>query len=160
MALAPAVSPLATATLHQVSPSEFQLQFATLSGQSLSGAQSLPSLELTAVGNGLSAFLPLGVFNVAATQADGVALGRTLGGNGRVVFVNQVPLLEAGLNNNQTQIMLYGPSGPSYTLESASSLRLPLVWSSIWNGAIDASLYQIIVVDPTNSTSFYRATVP
>ena len=48
---------------------------------------------------------------------------------------------------------------PSYTLQSASGLALPVAWSPLWQGSL-SNLVQSILVLPTNAARFYRATAP
>ncbi len=156
--LAPPAPPLASATLQQTGPTEFRVSFQTLGGQTLSGLQTISTLNFRAVTNGAFAFVPLNVSGVSAHQPNGVALARTLSSDGRVVFIDGTPLVEASSDGAQLQLTIYASPGPSYTLQCTPTLTPPL-WFPIWTGPI-SNLFQVITFPATNRTSFYRVTAP
>jgi hypothetical protein len=158
--LAPAAPPLASATLQQTGPNQFTANFALLSGQTLSGPQTISTLNFNSKAGSISAFLPLNVTAASANQVNGVALQRTLQDNGSVALINGAPLLEGALSSSQLLLVLHALAGPSYTVESAPALNPPLIWSPIWNGPVGSSLVQVIPVPLTNAASFFRASVP
>jgi hypothetical protein len=56
--------------------------------------------------------------------------------------------------------VVYAPPGPSYTISSTPTLTPPITWSPYWHGSIDNTLFQVISVSRTNSSSFFRASAP
>ncbi len=156
--LAPPAPPLASATLQQTGPTEFQVSFHTLGGQTLSGLQTVSTLSFRAVTNGAFALVPLKVSGVSAHEPNGVSLARAVGRDGRVVFIDGTPFLDASSDGAQLQLTIYASPGPSYTLQCTPTLTPPL-WLPVWTGPL-TNLSQVITLPATNATSFYRVTVP
>jgi hypothetical protein len=156
--LSPAAPPVNVATLQQTGPSKLQLNFEIWVGQTLSGMQTVSTLNFLAGTNGASAFVPLKVSGVLALQPNGVALARAIGRDGRVVFIHGSPLLEASSDGAQLQLTIYASPGPSYTLQCTPTLTPPL-WFPVWTGPI-SNLFQVITLPATNVSSFYRVTAP
>ena len=152
--------PLASATLQQTGPNQFFANFTLLNGQTLSGPQTISTLNFNSQPGATSAFLPLNITGVSANQADGTALPRTLQDNGSVALINGAPLLEGALNSSQLLLVLHALPGPSYTVESTPVLTPPLVWTPIWTGSVGNGLVQVIPIPLTNTASFFRALVP
>ena len=154
------IPPLGLATLQQISPTAFQANFASLGGQTLLGAQTLSTLNFQARSDAPSTFIALHISSVSVNQPNGIALSRTLGDDGRVVFINTAPLLEALISGGQFQLTIFAPPGPSYTVQSTPGLLPPVLWSPLLTSAVGANLFQIIPVPATNPSTFFRVMVP
>jgi hypothetical protein len=64
-------------------------------------------------------------------------------------------------DGNQLQVTLFAPPGPSYTLETTPGLTSsPLIWTPVLTSPVGPSLFQIFSLPFTNSSSFFRVTVP
>src|SRR5206468_12122480 len=92
-------SPDVSAALEQSGPDHWSINYSA-AGQALMGPQALGSLAFTVSSNQTSAFIALKVSSLAAVQANGVPLPRTIANNGRVAVVGVAPLLEALIQTN------------------------------------------------------------
>jgi hypothetical protein len=103
--------------------SGLQFELSALAGRTLQGPATLAELCFEALGTH-SAFVPLTVANLTATEADGQPVGNAAGIPGVVTVVAAEPLLQASLGSNAMPVItLYGVPGQSYVVQSASSLK-------------------------------------
>ena len=160
LALANLVPPLGAATLTQIAPGQFQARLATLAGQTLSGTQTVATLTFQAEPVKTSVVVPLQVSSLSANQQSGASVFPTLSDNGQVVLLTTVPLLQAAGSGNQLQLTLFAPPGPAYTLESTPSMIPPLVWTPVLTSSVSPTLFQVFSLPFTNSSSFFRVTIP
>jgi hypothetical protein len=154
------VPPVGAATLKQIGFGEFQASLETLVGQTLAGTQTVATLNFEAQPVRSSTVVPLQVSGVSANQPNGTALFPTLSDGGQVVLITTLPLVQAVADGNQLQLTLFAPPGPSYTVETTPSLISPLIWTPILTSPVGPSLFQIFSLPLTNSSSFFRVTVP
>jgi hypothetical protein len=155
------VSPIGVATLKEITPGEFQASLAPVSGQTLAGTQIVATLNFKAQPASASTVVPLKVSGVSANQPNGTAVSSNLADSGQAVLIATVPLVQALANGNQLQVTLFASPGPSYTLEATADLTSsPLIWTPIRTSPVGPSLFQIFSLPFTNSSSFFRVTVP
>ncbi len=125
--------------------------------QQLSGSQVLANLRFSSVSNQESTFVPLGVQDVVAIQADGNPVPRTLANNGRVVVIGDASILEAlAPTNGQLTVILYGIRDRNFTLESTTNLMNGGVWTPVLQSS-STNLFQVFDVSTTNGVIFFRA---
>ncbi len=157
--LDPAALPLGSATLQSLGANRYRIRLGAATGQQFAGEQSLSRLRFTAAAGQASAFVPLVVSDVSASQTDGQPVPRTLGSPGRVVYLGPEPLLEALRGGGQAELRLYGRPAPSYTVESTLNLNPVVQWLPYWNGPV-SNLLQVLPLAPTNQAQFFRARTP
>jgi hypothetical protein len=151
---------LQSATLQAQGSGRYLAQLNPPDGQWLQGSQTLAMLSFSSLASAPSAFIPLHLLDLAANQTNGAAIGRVLADDGRVVLLNGTPLLESVLNGNQFELRLFAPPAPSYTIQSASSIVPPIVWSPVWNGSVVGTFSNSIPLPLTNNAAFFRAKTP
>ncbi|MGC3958044.1 MAG: Ig-like domain-containing protein [Verrucomicrobiota bacterium] len=146
---------LATATL-QTEAAAFTVNLETLPGQLIQGTQLVSRLEFTATTNSLSQFLPLHVADLDGIKPGGITYSNNVAGSGRVVVVQEHPLLESLVLSNQTrQLLFYGRPGTNYQLHIATNVIPPIHWQPV------TSFNQTNVLVPwplgaNNGMFFYR----
>jgi hypothetical protein len=151
------LAPGVTAALQPAGPDHVQLRLSAASA--LPSGQPLANLGFVAPSNQPSAIVPLLVSGAQALQANGVAVPRVVGVDGRVVVVSAQPLLEALIaTNGQRMLVLYGRSNVTYDIESTTSLNPTVVWTFYWRGGV-TNLVQPVVPN-TGQRLFYRARRP
>ena len=149
-------SPDVSAALEQSGADHWSINYSA-AGQALMGPQALGSLAFTVSSNQTSAFIALKVSSLAAVQANGVPLPRTIGNNGRVAVVGAAPLLEALIQTNSGRTLtLYGIPQTNYSLESTVAPTDATSWRVEWQGPL-TNLFQVFVLSDTNRAIFYRA---
>ncbi len=122
---------LATATL-LTEASAFTINLETVPGQLIQGTQQVSRLEFTATTNSLSQFLPLQVADLAGLKPGGITYSNNVAGGGRVVVVQEYPLLEGFVLANQTrQLVIYGRPGTNYQLHVATNVIPPINWQPV-----------------------------
>jgi uncharacterized delta-60 repeat protein len=151
------LSPDVQGSFEPSAPNRSFINYNAAAGQSLIGSRPLGGLGFTTSSNKTSAIIPLSIYSLAAVQANGAPMLRTIANNGRVVFVGTNALLEALIQSNgQRTLTLYGKPQTSYILESTTDLAAPTLWRAEWQGAI-TNLLQVFHLPNTNQTIFYRA---
>ncbi|MDB6109803.1 MAG: Fibronectin type domain protein [Pedosphaera sp.] len=130
-----------------------------VSGQVLQGSQPVIQISFTATAGQPSAFGTFAASSVAAVQANGQATPKAFGGNGQVAFVGVQSLVQASQNTNgQRSLMLYGPSGANYVVESKSNLSTSNGWATVFSGVLTTNLVQTFPNLSANTPAiFYRA---
>ena len=135
------------------------LTFTPVAGQVISNVQALGQIQFTAPNTSPSAFLPL-VGDVTALMVNGESdTPFKTNQNGEVVVINGNSLLRRVTGTNGLDYLtVYGLSGVSYTIESATNLRPPVVWSPFITNVIPTNL---VALTPyyvtTNWMTFLRA---
>jgi hypothetical protein len=132
----------------------------TTNGQVLQGAQIVAQINFTALPNKPSAFGSLGATAIAATQANGEPVPAGFGVNGRAVFVGAQSLLEAQTDTNgQPKLILYGPAGGNFQIESTSSLNGQASWTpALLSSTMTTNLFQSFPMSATNGNiKLFRA---
>lgn len=151
------LAPGVTAALQPAGPDHVQLRLSAATA--LPPGQPLANLGFVATSNQPSAIIPLLVSGAQALQANGVAVPRVVGADGRVVIVGSQPLIEALIaTNGQRMLVLYGQSNVTYDIESATNLNPTVVWTLYWRGGV-TNLVQPVVPN-TGQRLFYRAHRP
>jgi len=152
--LAAPAPPLASATLQQTSPDVFQVSLQTLSGQTLSGSQTVSALNFVAPSNASSAFVRLQITNLFAIPN----LPRRLSNEGRVTLVNVEPLLVAQLTSGGIRdLTLLGKPGLSYQLQYSSDLSVQNNWRDWIRVPMTNSSQLIEAINPGTPNVFFRA---
>jgi hypothetical protein len=151
------VAPGVTALLQPAGTDRVQLRLSAATA--LPSGQPLANLGFLARGSQPSTVVPLLLSSAQALQANGVAVPRVIGADGRVVIVSAQPVIESLIaTNGQRMLMLYGQSNVIYDIESTTNLNPTVVWTLFWRGGV-TNLVQP-VVPGTNQRLFYRARRP
>jgi hypothetical protein len=158
VALAPAVSPLGAASIQEITPGNYRVSLRAAAGQSLSARDALSELRFTALADAPSGFVPLAVSSVTANRVDGLLIDRALTQNGRVVLVQDLPVLESVPNGAQIELTIYAQPG-AYIIESTPSLAAPVQWTQEWQGNV-ADFFNAITLPIGANNAFYRARTP
>jgi hypothetical protein len=157
--LQPPSPPLASAVLQSLGGNRYRVQLGTLAGQTLAGEQTVAQLRFVTAPNQPSAFVPLVVSAVTGRQANGQIVPRADGLDGRVVYLNTEPLLEMANDETGRYLLLYARAGLGHTIESTQNLNPVIQWLPFWQG-VPAGLLEVITLNPTNQTQFFRARQP
>ncbi len=153
--LLPAVAP---GSLQSAGTGRYALTFEALSGQSLVGTQTLARLHFLAVTNEGSAFVPLTLSSVTATQSTGAFMPRLLGYSGRAAVVEEESLVELlAEGNDRHTLILYGKVGTNYTVEGTASLLAPATWTLLWQVTLTNLSQAFPGLTNTGAAGFYRA---
>jgi hypothetical protein len=114
-----------------------------LAGQTLTVSQPVIQITFTGTAGLPSAFGSFVASGVTAMQANGQAIPKAFGGSGQVAFIGTQSLVEARLGtNNQRGLVLYGPSGANYVVESKPSLGGSSAWTTVYSGVLTSNLFQ------------------
>jgi hypothetical protein len=159
LSLAAPAPPLAQATLQQISPSRFQIDFQTLAGQTLVGDQNVATLQFATVAPAPSAFVGLRLSHLSAGPTLGSTVPTWLTDDGRVTLVNVQPLLEVEQSGTDLQLTIHGEVGSNLSVLSTPNLTPPVNWSGVWTGTL-SNLSQVITLPMTDAARFYRAVHP
>jgi len=152
---------LQSAGLTPEGPGLWQLSFAANPGQIFQPGQLLAQLNVTALSNQPSAFVPLTLSNLVALQTNGGPVARTLTDAGRVVVVGQQPLVEVLALADQAPLILYGNPGFNYVIESATAMDPHPNWQPIGPPVTLTTLSQTNqLAAPLNSGVFFRSVRP
>jgi hypothetical protein len=143
--------------MQPVTPDNTRFTVQALSGNFLAATQHIGQLNFTAVPNQQSAFVPLLISSLMATQPSGQPVPKTLADHGRAVVVGQELLLEPILSSNQLcNLVLYGQPGTNYRIETSPEPNGP-VWTPAWQGTLSNLFLTINGIATTNQTLFFRA---
>ena len=115
-----------TSAMQQLGAGRYRMSLTSQSGQSIRGLNTLAQLRFGSDSNQSSAFVPVPLSNVVARQPDGSVVGTTFTHNGRVIVINQQPLLEltraaAGAIN----LRLFARPGDAHDLQQAPQATGP-----------------------------------
>jgi len=158
LVMQPLLSQIGVATVDRLAPTRHAINVRTVAGQSLRGEQYIALLNFSAAPNGPSEFVELTPVNVAFLVAESPLATTAFTQPGRVAVIEQQPLLEAELLDDQTfQLTLYGLPGTTYQIQYSADLRSAAGWTD-WMQVTMSSLEQTI--NPTAlpaGTVFFRA---
>ena len=153
--LIPESAQLASSTL-QTQGSAIVVHLQTLPGQIIQGTQQVSHLEFKATTNQQSQFITLAASNIGGIKPGGIIYSNNVNGGGRVVVVQELPLLEGLiLTNHSRQLSIYGRPGTNYELQTANAMTQPVTWSPV-TSLTQTNVLSPITVSVTNSLIFYR----
>jgi uncharacterized repeat protein (TIGR03803 family) len=145
-------------------PTTFQpkFNFASQPGQVLQGLSLLAYICVDALDAGPSAFAPLTIGNIVATEADGTTVAPVFANDGELVLIEGDPLLEAKPSTNgiAPQFILYGNPGTNYFIQYTTSLTPPVVWSPFTNFTLIGLQTNFPPASPADAMEFFRAGYP
>ena len=121
------------------------------------GTQQVAWLHFTAVSNLPSAFVDLNLDNAVGYQQDGTPCGTSR--RNRVVWSwwAREPLLQAVFDpNGHSALVLFGPPGREYAVETTPSLDATPAWS-VWRELELSDLFVTVGIPDVEQQRFYRA---
>jgi hypothetical protein len=132
----------------------------TTGGQVLLGTLNVCQLNFTATSGQPSTFAPLVPSGITATLSGGQAVPTCLAVNGEAVLVGSQSLVKTRLKSNgKRDLVLYGPAGGTFAVESSYTPFVTNVWTpEVTSGVMPTTLSQTF----TNFTSgnllkYYRS---
>ena len=151
---------LASAAVQAADAARPQFNFAVQNGQTLLGASFLGYICVDVLPIHDSAFAPLLVTNIVATEADSTLAESVFGKKGKLVLIEGSPLLRAWRGTNSTPMLtLFGNPGITYLLISTTNLSPPITWTPFISVTM-TDLFQYIYPGPaTNQLQIFRAVV-
>jgi hypothetical protein len=150
-------SQLGVVSLQTAASNRLQLTFGSAPGQTLLGNQELAQLNLTAISNQTSAFIPLAPQSLQGLNADGSIVNNFAVESGRLVVVGNDPLLEAlRAANGSRSLALYGLPGDAYEIQSATNLAQPVAWQNVLSVPM-TNLQAVLALNSSPPNIFYRA---
>jgi hypothetical protein len=156
LVMQPLLSQIGAATVTRLAPMRYALNVRTVAGQSLRGDQYIALLNFSAAPSGPSEFVELSPVNVTFQVAESPLATTAFTNPGRVAVIEQQPLLEAELLDDQTfQLTLYGIPGTTYQIQYATDVGA--AWTN-WMPVTMSSLEQ--ATNPITlpaGTVFFRA---
>lgn len=150
---------VATVTQTPAGAAHSTVTITALSGQVLSGTQQVAQISFKATANLISAFSTESVNPVSATAANGQPVPQGFGGHAQLVLVGNEPLTAPmALSNGTPCLILYGPAGNTFQVQSSTNPMVPGTWSAYaTSGTLSASLTQVFTNVPVSGTpKFYR----
>ncbi len=150
---------VATVTQTPAGAAHSTVTITALSGQTISGTQPAAQISFTATANLISAFSAESVTPVTAIAANGQPVPKGFGGRAQLVLVGNEPLAAPmTLSNGTPCLILYGPAGNTFQVQSSTNPTVPGTWSPyITSGTLTASLTQIFTNVPVSATpKYYR----
>ena len=141
----------------KLSPSHSLVQVQITNGNNWIGTQTVARVAINVASSGSSSFENITVSNFVALQPSGTMISSYSGQKSKVVLVGQDSMLEPVLTNGIRQMMLYGPVGANYKVESSPTPRILASWTT----ECTVTLTNIAQALPTLANSpgikFYRA---
>ena len=152
------VPQLGTPTFQSVGSNLFLLKFPAASGQNLLGNQAIAQINFTAASNQPSAFVPFTPGSLQGLNVDGSpALSLGLGG-GRVVIIDNQPLLEATqAADGSRNLTLFGKDGASYQVQFSTNLLDSAAWTDQAIVALSGMTQDLPGQDTTPPEVYFRA---
>jgi hypothetical protein len=146
-------SAIGASSLSQLSNGLWHVSLSTAPGQFLQGTQVVTSLGFTSLSGQASAFVPLGITNVAGLRS-GALLADMVGSAGRVAVLGEAPLMDI---DRPAAVTLYGDPGAQYSIEYRPGVASGGNWSELTRITLTARSAPI-AISPGNAPSrFYRA---
>ena len=140
-----------------ISRGQTAINIPTISGQSLSGLQSLGSIGFVTRNTPKTSIVYLQISPVGALKSNGATVSQELGGIGRVTIVGQDSMLEGFSTNGVRNLVLYGPVGAGYVVQASTSVGSAGNWSDTAGAVTMGSLSQTVQFpQDANSAVFYR----
>ena len=150
---------VATVTQTPTGAAHSTVTITALSGQVLSGTQQVAQVSFVATANLISAFSVGSITPVSAIAANGQPVPKGFGGSAQLVLVGAQPLCAAtALSNGTPGLILYGPAGNTFQIQSSPTPMTPGTWTPyVTSGTLTANLTQIFTNVPTSTTpKYYR----
>jgi hypothetical protein len=150
---------IATVTQTPAGAAHSTVTITALSGQVISGTQPVAQISFLATANLISAFSVASVTPVSVNAANGQPVPKGFGGNAQLVLVGNEPLeAPMTLTNGTPCLILYGPAGNTFQVQSSTNPMVPGTWTPyITSGTLTASLTQIFTNVPVSATpKYYR----
>jgi len=119
--LQPSIGAVGTASVTPLSSNSVLLNLSASSGNNLLGNQQIAQLNLAAISNQPSAFIPIVAKSPAGTNADASLAADFSLQSGRVAIVGQQPLLELQHSGANLALDLYGIPGNTYEIQSSTN---------------------------------------
>jgi len=156
--ITPSNSVIAFATADTTDPSHTQFNFGVQSSRFLKGTSVLGSICVDTL-PGESAFVPLVLANIGATDVNNSPATNFITQAGRLVVIGPLSLVEASLGTSSSATLtLYGNPGVSYVILSTPTLAGP--WS-IKAFVTLTNLFQVISLgSATDQAEFFEAVQP
>ena len=150
---------VATVTQSPAGAAHSTVTITAKSGQVLSGTQQVAQVSFVATANLISAFSVGSITPVSATAANGQPVPNGFGGTAQLVLVGAQPLAAPmALSNGTPCLILYGPAGNTFQIQSSTSPMASGTWTPyLTSGTLTANLTQIFTNVPTSATpKYYR----
>ncbi len=130
----------------------------TVDGSVLPAGQPVARVSFAAAGLMSSTFGWVNTSGVSALQTDGQPVPVAAGGASELVFVGLDSLVEARVGSNgMRNLVLYGPYGSSYMVESTTSLNAPKAWHDEYSITMNGLSQLFLDISSNEPTKFYRA---
>ena len=128
----------------------------TLPGRVISGSAQIAQLSFQAVAGQRSAFVPLAVSSVAATDPSGAPYPNYIPRKGELVVVGDAPLLRAAQPSGLSRTLtLYGKVGLNHELQSSTDGFSAAAWQPVLS-YLQTNVAQQVVVTSSSPVVFYR----
>jgi hypothetical protein len=146
-----------SASITTVTPEQSHIVVGTSTGQFLIGSQPLGEIGFNTIADQESAFVYLQTDTPLALKRDGTLADYAVGGQGRVTIVGEESLVEAVLAGGGRTLVVYGPVGASYQVESCNALGVSGAWTNTDISVTMTNIFRNFQLAPdTNSATFYR----
>ncbi len=145
------------ATVTSIAPDQVLVVINTKAGQSFSGYQSLGDIKFNTVASEMTKTTYINVNNLLALKTDNTPVQNMETDAARVTIVGQESLIEAHLDNGMRNLVIYGPVGASYQIESCNGLTSP-TWTDVNASITMTNISQSIQLpSDTSNVTLYRA---
>jgi hypothetical protein len=145
------------ASVTPTGPGRAAVAIGAVAGQALAGAQGLGVIGFNAAAAAQTQFAWITASAPVALKPDGTSANFSEAGQGRVVIVGQDSLLEPRLVGGVRNLIVYGPIGTNYQVESCNDLGNAGGWSAATAPFTMTNLALSFQFPPdTNSAAFYR----
>jgi hypothetical protein len=146
---------IASGTL-QTQGTNWVVRVQTLPGQAISGSAQIAQLSFQTVAGQRSAFVPLAINSMAATDASGIPYPNYIPRNGQVVVVGDAPLLRGAQSSGLSRALtLYGKVGLTHELQCSTNGFSSAAWRPVLSYLQTNTAQQVVVTSPS-PVVFYR----
>lgn len=155
------VDPLAQSARSSVTPlgsDQHRVTFDINEGLTIVGSNRLGLLEFDAAVGQQSSFVPVTLDEFTAPKADGTLAPNILTADGRIIVVDQEPLLESVRTNGRPRIFLYGRAGDAFEVDVTDQLGGE--WTPFGRVPMTSNRHALEPDDESDAVSqFFRARV-
>jgi hypothetical protein len=146
-----------TASVTPLSPGQAQVNVPILPGQTLTGLQSLGAINFATRNTSKTSIAYVQTSPTGVLKTDGTTVGQEFGSLGRVTIVGQDSMLEGFSTNGVRNLVLYGPVGAGYIVQSSAGLSTVGNWSDTAYAVTMNGLSQVVQIPLDGSSAiFYR----
>jgi len=146
---------IASGTL-QTQGTNWVVQVQTLPGQAINGSMQIAQLSFQTVTGQRSAFVPLAISSMAATDLSGGPYLNYIPRSGQVVVVGDAPLLSGALPSGLSRTLtLYGKIGLTHELQCSTNGFSSAAWQPVLSYLQTNTAQQVVVTSPS-PVVFYR----